>query len=105
MACSWLRRLGERYPDLADRARELNRRDGFVMWEDDPVAQAKWRRKRAKKEQKRERRKERKEKKSRKDQQAKEKWGKHRTEERRKDETAMKKGSRDVLMHEAPPDY
>jgi len=53
MACSWLRRLRERYPDLARRAEELNTRDGFVMWEDDEVEQKKWRRKRMEKERRR----------------------------------------------------
>ncbi|KAL7515586.1 hypothetical protein ACHAXN_013162 [Cyclotella atomus] len=52
MACTWLRRLNEQYPDLAVRARELNRRDGFVMWEDDPVAKQKWMRKKVEKERK-----------------------------------------------------
>ena len=33
-------------------AKELNRRDGFVMWEDDPVEQKKWRTKKAEKERK-----------------------------------------------------
>ena len=50
MACTWLRRLEENYPDLAKRARELNTKDGFVMWEDDEVEQKKWRKKRAEKE-------------------------------------------------------
>ncbi len=31
MASKWLNKLDERYPHLADRARELNRRDRFVM--------------------------------------------------------------------------
>ena len=47
MACSWLRRLNEKYPHLAKKAKEYNWRDGFVMWEDDEVEQKKWRKKRA----------------------------------------------------------
>jgi len=31
MAWKWLCELDNRYPDLADRARELNRRDSFRM--------------------------------------------------------------------------
>ncbi|KAL7471657.1 hypothetical protein ACHAXS_011944 [Conticribra weissflogii] len=61
MACSWLRRLKDRYPDLARRAEELNRRDGFVMWEDDEEEQRKWRRKRMEKERRRREKEKRKE--------------------------------------------
>ena len=46
MACKWLRRLGEVHPDLALRARLLNDADGHVMWEDDPEEQRRWRKKR-----------------------------------------------------------
>mmetsp|Transcript_22220 Transcript_22220/g.46473 ORF Transcript_22220/g.46473 Transcript_22220/m.46473 type:complete len:554 (+) Transcript_22220:602-2263(+) len=104
MSCSWLRRLGERYPDLARRAVELNRRDGFVMWEDDPVEQGKWRRKKAEKErkkkEKRERKKEEESKAKKKQSSKKEKWGEHRTTERREGEC-----DGDVVMREVSPDY
>lgn len=36
MACKWLLKLEESYPHLAKRARELNKRDGFVMKYDPP---------------------------------------------------------------------
>ena len=90
MACTWLRRLAEQHPDLAKRAKELNRRDGFVMWEDDPEEQRRWRKKRAEKERKkREKKERRKEKKRSEEQQSKpskkEKWGDHRTTERQKE--------------------
>lgn len=105
MSCSWLRRLGERHPDLARRAKELNRRDGFVMWEDDPVEQGKWRKKKAQKERKKREkkdRKKRKEEKKRQQQSRKEKWGEHRTAERRKGGTTDADG--DVVMREVSPD-
>ena len=107
MACTWLRRLYEHYPDLALRARELNRRDGFVMWEDDPVAQKKWARKKAEKERKKREKMLKKQARGKKDDDSssdsdksemdmdnseskrlakKEKWGEHRTTERRKDD-------------------
>lgn len=111
MACSWLRRLNEQYPDLALRARELNRRDGFVMWEDDPVAKQKWLRKKAEKERKkREKMMKRQSQSSRKKADddsssseksmdldnseskrlaRKEKWGEHRTAERKKDDMQL----------------
>ena len=80
MACSWLRKLQEQYPDLARRAKALNRRDRFVMWEDDPEAQRRYRKKKADKERKKREKRERKEKeRARK----KEKWGDHRTSERK----------------------
>lgn len=103
MSCTWLRRLKDQYPDLARRAQELNRRDGFVMWEDDPVEQRRWMRKKAEKERKR-REKEAKKRLSRgkcddsgsdsdrseqKRHAKKEKWGEHRTSERRKEETLI----------------
>eukprot|EP01082_Thalassiosira_pseudonana_P015381 g14603.t1 g14603 contig9:2251482-2253142(-) len=78
MACTWLRRLKEQYPDLAARAKELNRRDGFVMWEDDPAEQRRWRQKRADKEKKKREKKAKKQAKLQK-----EKWGEHRTSERK----------------------
>ncbi|KAK1744272.1 JmjC domain-containing protein [Skeletonema marinoi] len=82
MACSWLRKLQEHYPDLARRAKALNRRDRFVMWEDDPEAQRRYRKKEADKERKKREKREQKEKeRARK----KEKWGDHRTTERRKE--------------------
>ena len=82
MACSWLRKLQQHYPDLARRAKALNRRDRFVMWEDDPEAQRRYRKKKADKEKKKREKTERKEKeRARK----KEKWGDHRTTERRKE--------------------
>mmetsp|Transcript_404 Transcript_404/g.730 ORF Transcript_404/g.730 Transcript_404/m.730 type:complete len:488 (+) Transcript_404:114-1577(+) len=82
MACSWLRKLQEHYPDLARRAKALNRRDRFVMWQDDPEAQRRYRKKKADKERKKREKRERKEKeRARK----KEKWGDHRTTERRKE--------------------
>ena len=85
MACSWLRRLQEHYPDLARRAKALNRRDRFVMWEDDPDAQRRYRKKKADKERKKREKREGKEKeRARK----KEKWGHHRTTERRKETEA-----------------
>ncbi|KAL7479810.1 hypothetical protein ACHAW6_005530 [Cyclotella cf. meneghiniana] len=91
MACTWLRRLNDHFPDLALRARELNRRDGFVMWEDDHEEQRRWMKKRAEKA----RRKREKEASRRgregdgdgsesKRQSKKEKWGEHRTNEQRK---------------------
>lgn len=82
MACYWLKKLQEHYPDLARRAKELNRRDQFVMWEDDPEAQRRYRKKKAEKERKKRAKRERKEKESAR---KKEKWGDHRTIERRKD--------------------
>ena len=78
VACTWLRRLREQYPDLAARAKELNRRDGFVMWEDDPAEQRRWRQKRADKEKKKREKKAKKQAKLQK-----EKWGEHRTSERK----------------------
>jgi histone arginine demethylase JMJD6 len=83
MACSWLRKLQEHYPDLARRAKALNRRDRFVMWEDDPEAQRRYRKKKADKERKKREKRERKEKE--KAARKKEKWGDHRTTERRKE--------------------
>lgn len=53
MACTWLRKLGEERPDLARRARDLNRKDGFVMWEDDEDEQRRRRKKKADKERRR----------------------------------------------------
>lgn len=86
MSCSWLRRLSEHHPDLAKRARELNRRDRFVMWEDDPDEQRKWRKKKAEKEQKKNEKKEKKRaKEEARHQSKKEKWGEHRTTERRRE--------------------
>ncbi|KAL7529957.1 hypothetical protein ACHAWF_003183 [Thalassiosira exigua] len=108
MACTWLRRLDDARPELARRARELNRRDGFVMWEDDPEEQRRWRKKRAEKERRRREKKERKEKKkererSRERKAKKEKWGEHRTAERRRDGDGE---DGDVAMREVSPgDY
>lgn len=78
MSCSWLRRLKEQHPDLGRRATELNRFDDFVMWEDDPDEQRRWRKKKADKERKKREKKEKKKKK-------KEAWGEHRTGDRGKD--------------------
>lgn len=91
MSCSWLRRLNDHHPDLALRAKELNQRDGFVMWEDDVVEQKKWRKKKVDKERKKSEKKEKK----KKEQSKKEKWGDHRTTERRVE---------DVVMREVSPD-
>mmetsp|Transcript_11297 Transcript_11297/g.24094 ORF Transcript_11297/g.24094 Transcript_11297/m.24094 type:complete len:608 (-) Transcript_11297:276-2099(-) len=108
MSCSWLRRLDDHAPDLARRARELNQRDGFLMWEDDPVEQGKWRRKKAEKERKREEKREKKMKKKEKQQQQqkhpskKEKWGEHRTTERRR--TMEKDDDGDVVMRHVSPE-
>lgn len=105
MSCSWLRRLGEGHPDLAKRAVELNRRDEFVMWEDDPVEQRKWRKKKAEKERKKKEKRERKKKdeekktKQQKQPSKKEKWGEHRTAERRKGGTT-EVGNDDVDMRD-----
>lgn len=97
MACTWLRRLQDQYPDLARRARELNRRDGFVMWEDDPDEQRRWMRKKSEKERKRREKELKKQNRSKKDDDSsgsdserkrlskKEKWGEHRTVERKTD--------------------
>eukprot|EP00584_Thalassiosira_punctigera_P014643 CAMPEP_0172549456 /NCGR_PEP_ID=MMETSP1067-20121228/18544_1 /TAXON_ID=265564 ORGANISM="Thalassiosira punctigera, Strain Tpunct2005C2" /NCGR_SAMPLE_ID=MMETSP1067 /ASSEMBLY_ACC=CAM_ASM_000444 /LENGTH=543 /DNA_ID=CAMNT_0013336847 /DNA_START=193 /DNA_END=1824 /DNA_ORIENTATION=+ len=113
MSCSWRRRLSEKHPDLARRAAELNRRDGFVMWEDDPEEQAEWRKKKAAKEQKRREKSERKKKEreeskkrkqSRTSSSKKEKWGEHRTTERRKEGTAEDDDDGDVVMREFSPD-
>ena len=130
MSCTWLRRLGERHQDLAARARELNGRDGFVMWEDDPREQERWRGKRAEKERKRRERRERQPKKEenegkeggtargkggkdggrrqREQRSKKEKWGKHRTTKRRK-ERSTEEGSTeddgDAVMREVSPNY
>eukprot|EP00571_Detonula_confervacea_P015328 CAMPEP_0172301134 /NCGR_PEP_ID=MMETSP1058-20130122/3083_1 /TAXON_ID=83371 /ORGANISM="Detonula confervacea, Strain CCMP 353" /LENGTH=512 /DNA_ID=CAMNT_0013011149 /DNA_START=156 /DNA_END=1694 /DNA_ORIENTATION=+ len=103
MSCSWLRRLDDHHPDLARRAKELNRRDGFVMWEDDVAEQKKWRKKKAEKERKKSEKREKEKKKkasSRQQQSKKEKWGDHRTTERRKDGTVIE----DVVMREVSPD-
>ena len=97
MACSWLRRLSDQYPDLAQRARELNRRDGFVMWEDDPVEQRKWRQKKAEKERKKAKKRAKEEKKKSKNKSKKEMWGEHRTTERRKEGSD---NGDDVVMRE-----
>ena len=89
MSCTWLRRLNEHHPDLARRARELNRRDSFVMWEDDPDEQRRWRKKKSEKERKkRERRDKKKAKEKKKDR------GEHRTTERRRNEETIE----DVVM-------
>jgi len=111
MSCSWLRRLEERYPDLADRAKELNRRDGYVMWEDDPTEQKKWRKKKEEKERKKKARREKEKKKQEQREEKrgkskasskKEKWGEHRTTERtRKDIDDQDVAMRDV----SPGDY
>lgn len=109
MACTWLRRLNEQYPDLAVRARELNRRDGFVMWEDDPVAKQKWMRKKVEKERKKREKLLKRQAHGKKDDDSssgsdksmdidnseskrlakKEKWGEHRTTERKKDDMQL----------------
>ena len=86
------------------------------MWEDDPVEQGKWRRKKAEKERKTKEKRERKKKKERREEEEKkktvsssrqrskkEKWGEHRTGERRKEGT-MEDGD-DVVMREVSPDY
>ena len=104
MSCSWLRRLEERYPDLAARAKELNRRDGYIMWEDDPVEQKKWRKKKEEKERKKKAKQQREEKKKGKSKKSassrKEKWGEHRTTER------TRKDDQDVAMRDVSPgDY
>ena len=108
MSCSWLRRLNERHPDLGKRAKELNRRDGFVMWEDDPVEQKKWRTKKAEKERKKKAKREKErvqedEKKKKVARQLKkEKWGEHRTTERKNESME----DRDVTMRDVSPgDY
>ncbi|KAL3823176.1 hypothetical protein ACHAXA_010060 [Cyclostephanos tholiformis] len=105
MACKWLRRLEEVHPDLAKRARLLNDADGHVMWEDDPEEQRRWRKKREERERRRKER-ERKngkvreekeeeeeednedddddeEERRKKSKSKREKWGDHRTAERR----------------------
>ena len=112
MSCSWLRRLEERYPDLADRAKELNRKDGYVMWEDNPVEQKKWRKKKAEKERKKKAKQQREEKKQEREEKKKgkskasskkEKWGEHRTTERTRKDTDY---DQDVAMRDVSPgDY
>lgn len=54
MASKWLNKLGDHYPHLASRARELNKRDNFVMKYDPEIIARRTRRneKRAKKERK-----------------------------------------------------
>jgi len=63
MAYKWLNKLSERYPHLAERARELNRRDGFVMKYDPEEVE----RRRKEEELERKERREKKEKKERKE--------------------------------------
>lgn len=84
MACSWLRKLDEKCPDLARRARELNNTDRYIMWSDDVEEQRRYRKKKERREQKRMKTK----KKSSSDGKEnpreqltskKEKWGEHRT--------------------------
>ena len=81
MAYKWLERLNEQYSDLAQRAKGLNKRDGFVMWNDDDEAQRRYERKKAEKAR---RKREKALAKSRR--LKKEKWGDHRTTEKRKDD-------------------
>jgi histone arginine demethylase JMJD6 len=103
MACKWLHRLGEVHPDLARRARLLNDADGHVMWEDDPEEQRRWKKKREERDRRR-REREREDGKVREEEKEeedddddvegeerrkksstlkREKWGEHRTIERR----------------------
>ena len=78
------------------------------MWEDDPVEQKKWRRKRAEKERKKKEKKER-ERESKKakrnhSNKKKDKWGEHRTTERRKgDDGSSPMDDQDVVMREISP--
>ncbi len=96
MACTWLRKLGEVHPKLAARARDLNDADGHVMWEDDPEEQRRYRKKREEREERRRERekgkrgeeeqeeKEEEEERWKKSSKSKrEKWGEHRTTERK----------------------
>ena len=98
MACTWLRRLQDQYPDLALRARELNRRDQFVMWEDDPVEQRKWMKKKAEKERKKKEKESKRQSREKEEDSSterkkrlskKEKWGEHRTTDRRNETVSI----------------
>ncbi len=113
MSCSWLRKLDITHPDLAYRARELNVRDGYVMFEENsPAERARRERKRAERRERKEAKEQRKviegedtnkrhgQKPNQKHNQSKEgKWGDHRIEERRRDD-----GGGDGNMREVSPD-
>jgi len=106
----YLLTFGHKIDGLEDNlcAKELNRRDGFVMWEDDPVEQKKWRTKKAEKERKKKAKREKErvrddeKKKKVAKQLKKEKWGEHRTTERKNESME----DRDVTMRDVSPgDY
>ena len=85
MACTWLRKLDEKCPDLARRARELNSMDGYTMWSDDVEEQRRYRKKKERRERKRMKKKsssDGKEESRGQQTSKKEKWGEHRTTKR-----------------------
>lgn len=66
MAWKWLKQLEEKYPHLAERAKELNMRDHFVM-KYDPVETERREREERKRKEERKKRKQEEERKERKD--------------------------------------